>query len=82
MELAIEKLAIRLLWRPRKGGLTNRQTLVHNRQTYGGLAQLGERLHGMQEVIGSSPLSSINCRIACPAYQRVTPRVAFSSVAD
>ena len=25
----------------------------------GGLAQLGERLHGMQEVIGSSPLSSI-----------------------
>ena len=26
---------------------------------HGGLAQLGERLHGMQEVIGSSPLSSI-----------------------
>ena len=26
--------------------------------TLGGLAQLGERLHGMQEVIGSSPLSS------------------------
>ena len=25
----------------------------------GGLAQLGERLHGMQEVMGSSPLSSI-----------------------
>ena len=25
----------------------------------GGLAQLGERLHGMQEVRGSSPLSSI-----------------------
>jgi hypothetical protein len=25
---------------------------------HGGLAQLGERLHGMQEVIGSSPLSS------------------------
>jgi hypothetical protein len=24
----------------------------------GGLAQLGERLHGMQEVMGSSPLSS------------------------
>jgi hypothetical protein len=24
----------------------------------GGLAQLGERLHGMQEVSGSSPLSS------------------------
>ena len=28
-------------------------------QNHGGLAQLGERLHGMQEVIGSSPLSSI-----------------------
>ena len=27
-------------------------------QIPGGLAQLGERLHGMQEVIGSSPLSS------------------------
>jgi hypothetical protein len=27
-------------------------------QTPGGLAQLGERLHGMQEVIGSTPLSS------------------------
>jgi hypothetical protein len=26
--------------------------------THGGLAQLGERLHGMQEVRGSSPLSS------------------------
>ncbi len=24
----------------------------------GGLAQLGERLHGMQEVSGSTPLSS------------------------
>ena len=29
---------------------------------HGGLAQLGERLHGMQEVIGSSPLSSIGRR--------------------
>ncbi len=27
-------------------------------ETTGGLAQLGERLHGMQEVSGSSPLSS------------------------
>jgi hypothetical protein len=29
-------------------------TYVHN----GGLAQLGERLHGMQKVRGSNPLSS------------------------
>ena len=28
--------------------------------SHGGLAQLGERLHGMQEVRGSSPLSSIH----------------------
>ena len=27
---------------------------------YGGLAQLGERLHGMQEVSGSIPLFSTN----------------------
>jgi hypothetical protein len=32
----------------------------YNLRTNGGLAQLGERLHGMQEVIGSSPLSSTN----------------------
>ena len=30
----------------------------HENPKSGGLAQLGERLHGMQEVIGSSPLSS------------------------
>jgi len=33
----------------------------------GGLAQLGERLHGMQEVIGSSPLSSTHSNSFCPA---------------
>ena len=31
---------------------------VYKRQGYGGLAQLGERLHGMQEVSGSIPLFS------------------------
>ena len=30
---------------------------VHSR---GGIAQLGERLHGMQEVIGSIPFTSTN----------------------
>ena len=29
-------------------------------QQYGGIAQLGERLHGMQEVSGSIPLTSTN----------------------
>jgi hypothetical protein len=28
--------------------------------TQGGIAQLGERLHGMQEVIGSIPFTSTN----------------------
>ena len=30
------------------------------RTSYGGLAQLGERLHGMQEVTGSIPVFSTN----------------------
>ncbi len=30
--------------------------------TYGAIAQLGERLHGMQEVSGSIPLSSTKLR--------------------
>ena len=32
---------------------------VSESQLHGGLAQLGERLNGIQEVRGSSPLSSI-----------------------
>ena len=32
--------------------------VVRNDTGYGGLAQLGERLHGMQEVSGSIPLFS------------------------
>ena len=51
---------------------------------FGGLAQLGERLHGMQEVIGSTPLSSTsltmktlrpNCRrvFCCAAVGQASP---------
>lgn len=29
------------------------------KDSLGGVAQLGERLHGMQEVVGSSPIVSI-----------------------
>ena len=39
----------------------------------GALAQLGERLHGMQEVSGSIPLSSTNLHVqglATPALNR------------
>ena len=28
--------------------------------TFGAVAQLGERLHGMQEVVGSTPIGSID----------------------
>ena len=34
------------------------QRRVIRRQVFGGIAQLGERLHGMQEVSGSIPLIS------------------------
>ena len=33
--------------------------------TIGAIAQLGERLHGMQEVSGSIPLSSTRKRLKC-----------------
>ncbi len=31
---------------------------LRERRFYGAVAQLGERLHGMQEVVGSTPISS------------------------
>ena len=37
---------------------TRRQEHDTSTPAYGGLAQLGERLHGMQEVSGSIPLFS------------------------
>ncbi len=40
----------------------------------GGLAQLGERLHGMQEVRGSSPLSSIGLRPIESRQEKVESR--------
>ena len=39
---------------------TRRQEYDGKTPAHGGLAQLGERLHGMQEVIGSIPLFSTN----------------------
>ena len=35
----------------------------------GGIAQLGERLHGMQEVSGSIPLTSTNHDEAAPSLR-------------
>ncbi len=37
---------------------SSRWNVTQNRNTCGGIAQLGERLHGMQEVSGSIPLTS------------------------
>ena len=34
-------------------------TTDDRRQRFGAVAQLGERLHGMQEVVGSTPIGSI-----------------------
>ena len=42
-----------------KEGFTKRQAVSIMRSSLdGGIAQLGERLHGMQEVSGSIPLTS------------------------
>jgi hypothetical protein len=42
----------------------------------GAIAQLGERLHGMQEVVGSSPTSSTS---EGPANQPLLARVGYFS---
>jgi hypothetical protein len=40
--------------------LYNGAGVRYNALLFGGIAQLGERLHGMQEVSGSIPLTSTN----------------------
>ena len=37
----------------------------------GGIAQLGERLHGMQEVSGSIPLTSTKSKLQCCSPHRL-----------
>ena len=32
--------------------------VIHHRESFGAVAQLGEHLHGMQGVVGSNPTSS------------------------
>ena len=44
----------------RVSGWYNNQCRQGRHTSFGGLAQLGERLHGMQEVSGSIPLFSTN----------------------
>ena len=48
-----------------KGYLQSETSLLYSCFcTNGGIAQLGERLHGMQEVSGSIPLTSTSSKIA------------------
>ena len=42
--------------------------LCYNRKSHGGIAQLGERLNGIQEVSGSIPLISTIARIMRAFY--------------
>ncbi len=44
-------------------------------EEYGAIAQLGERLHGMQDVSGSIPLSSTKHRIHILGKQVLVPIV-------
>ena len=62
--------------------MTGQDALGIIRASCGGIAQLGERLHGMQEVTGSIPVTSTSDRALtfqrnkerCPA-QDSSPRV-------
>ena len=59
--LPIEMAAGRRSFHLRLAPAANNQELAINwaaHHTFGAIAQLGERLHGMQEVVGSSPTSS------------------------
>ncbi len=40
--------------------ICHNRTLVLISRNFGAIAQLGERLHGMQEVVGSNPIGSIS----------------------
>ena len=47
-----------------KRGLSGQETFGYNLvSAQGGIAQLGERLHGMQEVSGSIPLTSTSFKL-------------------
>ena len=51
---------IKLFERKKLVGNRDSQGILRSTLERGGLAQLVERLHGMQEVSGSNPLSSIH----------------------
>ena len=46
------------------------KAVAARREGSGGIAQLGERLHGMQEVSGSIPLTSTNGRYSTSRFKQ------------
>ena len=52
---------------------------VHAPNWFGAIAQLGERLHGMQEVSGSIPLGSTNGSFAKRLKFKTPPTTAIAS---
>ena len=61
----------------RVSGWYNNQRRQGRHTSFGGLAQLGERLHGMQEVSGSIPLFSTKQFVLEPNSLRKRVRVRF-----
>lgn len=56
-----------------------REALQNQSLAYGAIAQLGERFHGMEEVVGSIPTSSTNTRsIGTADYPQFSVRRLFS----
>ncbi len=56
---------------------------MYNPSVVGGIAQLGERLHGMQEVIGSSPIISTTVNNEQAEYTGMRKRPAiFGGIAQ
>jgi hypothetical protein len=51
-------------------------------EIFGGIAQLGERLHGMQEVSGSIPLTSTKFSFLLRILSMVNFRKLFSRSAE
>jgi hypothetical protein len=58
VSLVAGKHQIRLRLTPARNGQQACTNLASDFEFHGAIAQLGERLHGMQEVVGSSPTSS------------------------
>ncbi len=66
ISLVAGKYAIQLRLKPARNGQRACINLAENFDFEGAIAQLGERRHGMAEVVGSSPTSSTSQRLPIP----------------